>query len=259
MNAVEKAKLALLKAETEAKLETQKRCLDELNEKYKGRCIANNLFSAGSKTSSKHAVYYEKFYLKDEDLYVKEWVLSLTYASPVTYKRARRNVNYHTYIHDRPLGFADQRAIDTLVNYYGYLKLNYDLSVEKFMDLWVAADEARLVIENIFASRDLLLTETYSAEYNPDRTYTDCVKDLGIDMVDMTKYPDLYDCIKYYKLPLFQDGMYMYKPEMKRLLGFILKDLNKDLNRYARTYSSRIYEATQRQIDIIQKFINNTK
>lgn len=259
MNAVEKAKLALQKAEAEAKAQEQKRCLDELNSKYKGRCIANNLFSAGSKTSTKHAVYYETFYLKDNEVYVKEWVLSLTYTSPVTYKRARRNVNYHIYIHDRPLGFADQQAIDTLVNYYGYLKLNYELSIEKFMDLWVAADEARLVIEEVFASSDLLLTETYTAQYDPDRTYKECVKDLGIDMVDMTKYPDLYDCIKYYKIPLFQDGMYMYKPEMKRLLGYIIKNLNKDLNMYSSSYSSRMYDATQKQINIIQKFIDTTE
>ena len=73
MTSVQEAKALLEKAELDEKLQYRQKDLLDLITQYKGKCFGTHTFERKSQSGMMGATYYEDFYLKDNEIWVREW------------------------------------------------------------------------------------------------------------------------------------------------------------------------------------------
>jgi hypothetical protein len=150
MNAVQQAEKALAEAKKQEKHEDRLRELEQIKSDFEGKCFGSDTFDRYSAAAYRGATYYEKFFLRDDEIYVTEHTIILSHLDN-HYKKSMKQISYSRNIHERCITGNSYNAHYNL--YSGYSNFRKEISLEKFKELWEIAEEANLIIKNAFKGK----------------------------------------------------------------------------------------------------------
>jgi hypothetical protein len=255
MTPVQKAEKALLEAKQQETLNYRLKELKDLKKEFEGKCFGSDTFDRYSAAAYRGVVYYEKFFIEENEIYVLEHTLSLSHLD-AHYKKSMKQISYSRNINQRQLtGQNDYNANYNL--YSGYSQFKKKITLEKFKQLWDIAEEANLIIKNAFRGilPDLQQEWITQGDFGQESTIESCISDMGIEMIDFKQHPNVHRCIEYRTLPMFDRRRWLPKQYVKAIFEWLIKELKKDCN--SQFITTRRYEALQSEIKILQDFINN--
>lgn len=253
MNAVQQAEANLAIVKKKEQLKYRSKELKELIEAYQGKCFGSHTFERNSATAYMGAVYYEKFFLKEDEIYVLEHTLSCSHLDGF-YKKSMKQISYNRNIYERKLTGNKYNANYNL--YSGYSNFRKEIPIEKFKELWEIGEEANLIIKNAFngKSPELKQSRITMGDSNYEDSINKCISDMGIEMIDFEKFPKVHSIIEYRILPMFDKRRWLPKQYAKPILEWQIKQLEKDCSDSWCT--TRRYDSLQYDIKTIQEFIN---
>ena len=229
--------------------------LEEIKKDYEGKCFGSNLFNRMHKSRYFSAVYYEKFFIKDNEIYVIEWTL-VGNRYPAFYKSETSTYQLNSFIHEKSLTSTDSTHSASYHLFSGFSFYRKEISKKEFMSLWAAAKECYLIIKDTFKQSPHLEIEDISQrEYSNEQTLERIISELNLDIIDLKQYPKMFWIFEYQTLPMLQNGRYIPKSYAKQLFEYTIKQLEKEKND---SYSSfRTHNWCQERINAIQEFITD--
>lgn len=253
MNNVQIAENALANAKKEEKLKYALIELEQIKKDYEGKCFGSDTFERSTGAGYRSATYYEKFFLKEDDVYVLEYTITLSHFDSY-YKKSMKQISYSRNINERQLtGSNEYNAQYNL--YSGYSGFRKEISKQKFNELWEISEDANLIIKNAFNGKfpELKQEMITQGDSNNEVTIEKCISDMGIEMIDFKKFPIVHNCIDYRTLPMFDRRRWLPKQYAKPILEWQIKQLEKDC---ADSFTSfRRFNALQEEIVILKDFI----
>lgn len=254
MTTVQEAKALLEKAELVEKLQHRQKELSELLLQYKGKCFGTHTFERKSQSGLMGATYYENFYLKDNEIWVREWGIFASKHDSF-YKKGKYLTQFNRTMNERQLtGQNDHNASYNL--YSGYSYYRHEISLSKFMKLWENANDLVIEIEKSFYENTPELKQELIRQgdsHNED-IISRCVKDIGIELIDLKDYPEVHRILEYVTLPLFDNNRWLPKIYAKSIIEWYINELKKELESQFATERSMIWN--NNKIRILNNFIN---
>lgn len=253
MNAVQQAEKALADAKKQEKDEYRAKELNSIKKEFEGKCFGSNTFDRSSAAAYRSAVYYEKFYLKDDEICVLEHNLSLSHFDS-HYKKSMKQISYNRNINERKITGNDYNAFYNL--YTGYSQFRKEISLQKFKELWDIAEEANLIIKQAFNGKlpDLRQEWITQGDHSSEGAIEKCISEMSIEMIDFKQFPEVHRCIEYHSLPMFDRRRWMPKQYVNPILTWHIRNLEEDCIGIFKT--ERVVEYNQRQIKIIKDFLS---
>lgn len=255
MTSVQEAKALLEKAELAEKLQYRQKDLLDLITQYKGKCFGTHTFERKSQSGMMGATYYEDFYLKDNEIWVREWGI---YASKHDsfYKKGKYVTQFNRNIYERQLtGQNDYNASYNL--YSGYSDYRHEIPLSKFMKLWENANDLVIEIEKSFYENTPELKQELirQGDFSNERTIEQCIKDTGIELIDLKDYPEVHRTLEYVTLPLFDNNRWLPKIYAKSIITWYINKLKEELT--SQFAIERVIIWNNTRIEILTNFINN--
>ncbi len=253
MVTVQEAKNLLIQAELEEKLQSRQIELLSLKKGYEGKCFGTHTFERKSQAGSMSAIYYENFYLKDNEIWVREWGIHASKLDSY-YKKGKYVTQFSRTIYEKQLtGQNEYNASYNLESGYSHYK--HEIVLSKFMQLWEKANELVIGIEKSFyeivpeLKEELIRQGDSTNENTKDR----CIKDMGIEMIDLKNYPEVHRQLEYVVLPLFDSNRWLPKLYAKSIISWYIIELKKELTSIFAT--DRTITWNNNRIKILTEFI----
>ncbi len=202
--------------------------LEEIKKEYEGKCFGSNLFNRMHKSRYFGAVYYEKFFIKENEVWVTQWTLSGS-RYPSFYKSETPTYQLNSHIYEKNLTSkdSDYSAIYNLFNGYSFYRK--EISKEEFMSLWSAARECYLIISDTFKkSPQLEIEDVRQGDHSNEQTIDRVIDELGLDIIDLKNFPKMFWIFEYKTLPMLQNGRYIPRIYAKQLMEYTIKQLEKE-------------------------------
>lgn len=249
-------KIQQLKKELEEaeKLQERERSIKEMEElkvAYEGKCFGTHTFERKSAALYMGATMYEKFYMKEDKIYVLERNISISRCDNV-YKPSKSDISYSRSYHERCLSDDKYNTFYTLYNGY-YRK---EISVEKFEQLWTGVEDCNLIIKELFETKtpELRMELIREGDSNDEDRIEKKIDAIGLDIIDFKLYPPVHRQIEYATLPMFQDRRWMPRIYAKSILEYYITELRKE--QQDSWISTRMYNTLEYKIGVIREFIN---
>jgi len=255
MSAVQIAEKALAEAKQQEKTNYRLKELDGLIKEFQGKCFGSHTFDRNHSAAYMAAVWYEKFYIKKDEIYVLEHTISCSHLDSF-YKKSMKQIDYKRQIYERALTSEGGKYNASYNLYSGYSQFRKEISLDKFKQLWEVAEEANLIIKQGFTGKLPELKQEWitQADYGYESTIEQCISDMGIEMIDFKQFPKVHNVIEYRTLPMFDKRRWIPKQYVKSIFEWQIKQLEKDCQ--DKWCSSNRYIALQSEIKILQEFIN---
>jgi|688.fasta_scaffold00478_72 hypothetical protein len=255
MTAVQQAEKALADAKQQEKNNYRIQELDGLIKEFQGKCFGSHTFDRYHAAAYMNAVYYEKFFIEDGEIYVLEHTVSCSHADN-HYKKSMKQIAYNRNIYSRALTSEGGKYNASYNLYSGYSQFRKEISLEKFKQLWEVAEEANTIIKNHFNGKLPELKEEWitQGDFGSESIIEQCISDMDIEMIDFKNFPHVHHVIEYRTLPMFDKRRWLPKLYAKPILEWQIKQLEKDCS--SQWTSGRRYEALQNEIKILKNFIN---
>ena len=253
MNAVQIAEKALAEAKKQENLNYKLKELEQIKKEYEGKCFGSDTFDRYSAAAYRAAVYYEKFFLKEDEIHVIKHTITLSHFDN-HYKKSMKQISYSRNINEKKLtGDNEYNASYNL--YSGYSQFRKEITLETFKGLWEIAEEANLIIKNAFKGKlpELQQEMITQGDFGQESTIEQCISDMSIEMIDFKTFPNVHRCIEYRTLPMFDRRRWLPKQYAKPILEWQIKQLQQSCQ--SQFTSNRQYEALQAEIKILQDFI----
>ena len=199
------------------------------------------------------AIYFEKFYLEDKQIKVFMWTVRRSRMGK-DYKFSKDQYSYNRGRSEQVLT-SDHRNEFAAVHDLLYYRKK-EIPVEKFMELYTAAENIEAEITKAFSS-------TVAADYsdlirggdsNDETRIEVAIKAIGLDLIDMTAYPKVWETIQYASLPLFHHQKWLPRDKAKDILNYQISLWQKELQ--DPWNNDRTIHWLYQRIDIITDFIN---
>lgn len=254
MNAVQIAEKALANAKQQEKTNQRLKELNQLVKEFQGKCFGSHTFDRNHNAAYMAAVWYEKFFIKDNEIYILEHTISCSHLDSF-YKKSMKQIEYKRNIHERALTNEDGKYNASYSLYSGYSEFRKEIPLNKFKELWEIGEEANLIIKNGFKGKFPELKKEWitQGDFDYETTIEQCISDMGVEMIDFKKFPQVHNVLEYRTLPLFDKRRWLPKQYAKPILEWQIKQLEKDCQ--DKWCSNNRYVALQAEIKILQNFI----
>lgn len=257
---VQEAKDLLAKAIEEERMAGIQSQLEELKAAYEGKAFGTHTFERKSKAGYRQLAYYEHFYLNERgEIMVKEWhIYNQKYANSIN-NLFDGNIQITRNVYNKQLTRPDSQtnAKDNL--YCGYSFQRKEIPLQKFMQIWEATDQANTIIEESFASKipDLQTPQIRQGDYSDEDKIQNRARELRLDLIDVTQFPELFEVVKYKTLPLFDHNRWLPRIYAKAILDQEIQHLQGEIKRSSPYSYERTAAFNNKQIKTIQEFIHN--
>lgn len=255
MNKVQLAQKALEEAKEQERMEYLKNELDSLKGDFEGKCFGTHTFQRSNKSRYISSVYYEKFWIseKDNQIYVLEHSISCSHYDSY-YKSGSKNIAYNRSVSEKQLTGQNEYNAHYNLN-RGYSSFTKEIPLEKFKELWSAGEEAAQIIKDTFSGKFPGIQQEWISmgEHGDEGKIERCIKDMGIQMVDLKNYPDIHRILEYRTLPLFDKNRWIPLQYIKPIMEWQINELEKESASQFTT--PRVYESLQREIKMLSEFL----
>lgn len=254
MSKIQEIEKALEDAKKEEQLKYRLLELEQLTKNFLGKCFGTHTFDRNHAAAHMSAVYYERFYIEGNEIYVIEHKISLAHMD-AHYKKSMKHIKYDRNIHNRVLSGNEYNAQYNLQP--GYSNFRKEISFIKFKELWECGEEANIIIKNAFRGKfpELEMEWLSQGDHDTEREIDNCISEMGIEIIDFKNYPIVHRVIEFRRLPLFDRSRYLPKLYTSPILKWLIKKLKKDAASPFTSYRKR--DSLLEDIQILQNFINN--
>jgi hypothetical protein len=252
MSQIDILKKQLEDAEKEEKLKYLLKELSDVKSEYEGKSFGSHTFDRKHSANVMGAIQYEKFFIKEDKIYVLERSIHASKFNAV-YKPSKTDINYSRHYYERCLTDGERSASYNL--YSGYTHFRKEISNEIFEQLWNGTEECHLVVKGLFNSKlpEIKMEWISQGDHRNEETVESAIKTLDLDIIDFKLFPKVHNCIEYHTLPMFQDRRWLPRIYAKTILEYHIKNLKK---RQADSFTpGRIVNALQHEIDTVTNFI----
>lgn len=250
MNTIEELKKQLAIAEQEEKYKNKLKILKDLKTSYEGKVFSSRTFERNSKAKHDGAYYIESIYINNEDskMYAKIWMVY----------QSRGDNSYYSYnktMQERCLTSEDYNEhyilSASIPSYY-----KHEISVDKFMELWRASEEAQNILRSCFNKTDDKIYDFIrGGDASTEDELLQAYKHLGIEYIDMLDHPKVFRTIEYATLPFFERNRFLLKIGAMSSLQYQINLWKKELESCWNTTRSTHW--LNERINILEKFIEN--
>lgn len=253
MSKIQEIEKQLEQAKKEENLEYKVKELAEVKKEYEGKCFGSHTFNRSHAAASMGAVFYEKFFIKEDEIYVLEHNIRLSHMDDY-YKKSMKQISYNRGVNERKISGNKYNASYNL--YSGYSHFRKEISLQKFKELWEIAEEANLVINNAFKGKlpELKTEWITQGDFGYEEKISQCISDMGIEMIDFKDFPLVHNCIEFRTLPMFDKRRWLPKLYAKPILQWQINQLEEDCR--SSFCTGRRYTALQYDIKVLQEFID---
>lgn len=250
---IQQLKKELEEAEKLQKRERSIKEMEELKVAYEGKCFGSHTFERKSAALYMRANMYEKFYMKEDKIYVLERSISISRYDSL-YKPSKSDISYSRSYYERCLSDDNYNASYMLYN--GYHFYRKEISVEKFKQLWTGVEDCSLIIKELFETKtpELRMELIREGDSNDEDRIEKKIKAIGLDIIDFKLYTLVHRQIEYATLPMFQDRRWMPRIYAKSILEYYITELRKE--QQDSWTSLRMYDTLEYKIGVIREFIN---
>lgn len=240
----------------EAQAALEREC-KQLKDAYEGKAFGSRVFERQSKATGDCAVYIKSIYLGTPPVSSTYGILADIWNIRVSRDQGDSSISRQHYNYSRSrnetcqLSSERYNAAHTL---HGYLPHLYkEITAEKFSELWSAAEVLDGVIEAPFHKalgdyQDMLRIGTS----NDDRNISNSIVSTGLDIIDMLKYPTVWNEIKYCQLTMFQNQRWIPRQFAKQVFQYQIGLWREELKK---SWDHKTDEYTRKRIDILEGFI----
>jgi hypothetical protein len=251
-----KKKLAL--AEQNEKLEREKKEMDNLIKNYVGKCFGTRTFTQKSKASWNKAIYIEKI-----ERYAEHKHATAAGTIVCTYHWINLNnmVDWHSKNNPDVKSSTYSRGVYTKNLNQGDYNMSYNMSnivdrmkeipKETFDVLYGCGDEIEGFIEKAFSGKVNIEVAKTIGDSGKQNSLIESYKQMGIEYIDLEKYPELLYVLRYATLPAYFEDRFLIKDYAKKSLECQIAKHKKDL---ASPFCTR-FETLNKEIAIIEKHI----
>lgn len=228
--------------------------LARLKETYEGLCMASKQFDRNSISNYISAIRIVDFVIKDDKIHVVEQSVRCSYSSSFI-KGARKNIEYSRSTSSRLIE-DDKYNCDYMLHLsFDYRKHKIDETI--FVQLFENSMEAYLIIDKLFKESKVLDIDVRSIGYKNDEDSIEAaIEKLGFDnIVDIMKYPKVYDILKYKNLPMFQHQRWIPKEYIKPILEYQIEKFEKEFNDSYKSIYGRPSYHLKEYIDVLKNFL----
>lgn len=231
--------------------------LEKLQETYEGKAFGTHTFERNSRSVYMGGYYYERFWLNEKGLImVKEWTFTLN-RSGKDYVFSSKNLNFSRQIAERQLSDAENKYhAEYNLRQSHYLGTIKEISIAKFQEIWGEAEASwtdfLLALKNKpneLPEYDLLRVGTSGEENKMERI----AGELQLDMLDVMKFPVLYNTLQYLQLPFYYEQRWIPSIYVKRILEYQISKWKDELNNPF--IKGHAIEWNNRRIKILGEFL----
>lgn len=254
MATIQEAKALLEKAELEEKLAYRHKELTKLKKDYEGKCFGSHTFERKVQVGFVGAIYYESIYLKDNEIWVREWGISASKCDSF-YKKGKYVTQFNRNIYERQL--TGQNNYNASYNLYsGYSDYRREIPLNKFKQLWERANDLIIEVEKSFYEvvPELKQELIRQRDFSNEKTIEKCIQDTGIELIDLKDYPEVHRTLEYVILPLFDNNRWLPKIYAKSIIEWYINELEKELTSQFATERTIIWN--NKRIETLTDFIN---
>lgn len=251
---VQQLEKALVDAKAQENLKYRQKELGDLIRDCKGKSFGSHTFDRSSAAVLMGATHYENFFIREGEIFVLEWNVSLSRYDAHD-KKSKKAINFSRNIHERKITGNEYNASYNL--YSGYDFTRKEISHTKFLELWESGSEAHEIIKKTFNGKAPELKTEYitQGDYGAEQSIEDCIKSMHLDIIDFKKFPKVHSVLEYKTLPMFDKRRWLPKIYAKQILQWEIGRMEKDLESPFTT--ARRYEAVRHEIAVIEKFVND--
>ena len=250
MKNVQEIEKELKEAKNIEKLVYLQKELLELKTQYEGKAFGTHTFERKNKSSHNYARFYEKFWIEDSSIKMLRWNISIT-RSGKNYVFSQDSLSFNRNKEEITSQDNGYNAKTNLIGYdFGTKK---EISVIKFMKLWT---QGELVSDKLF---DVYVDNVEETPFdllrigssNDEKILSDAFNYLKLDVIDITKNPNVFSALQYKNLPFLQEQKYLPRIYAKQILEYQIKLWNEEKNQRWRSYDDRY----DKRIKTIKDFI----
>ena len=255
MTEVEAAEKLLKQAKLEEKTNRQFKELTQLKEIYEGKCFGSHTFTKANSAAYTGAVYYEQFYIKDNEIYVTEWVLNSS-RYKLNNKSSKILTSFSRTINENRLTGEGNSYNASYYLSASNSYCNKPIPKEKFMQLWETSENLIREVEKEFTKKLPELRTEFQrlGDERAESTMETIIKLANIEVIDLNAFPIIQRCLEYTTLPFFESKRWLPKIYAAQLLNGYVKKLELE-NLSTFTYAAREHNA--RIIYNLKEFIKN--
>jgi hypothetical protein len=252
MDTVQDLEKKLLEAKVQEKLVSLQKELDALKEKYQGKAFGTHGFERRNRSGYASAKYYESFWIKNMKIHMLTW--------RVSFNRTGKNYVFSADQLSFDRSKAETEARDDGYNAEYHLINNVYgtkiITVEKFMQLWnyghfVVTELDKVFTERLSKAEDLLRIGTNNDDIKLERDF----KESGIEYVDITQKPKLFNVLKYKQLPMLQEQKFLPVAFAETVIQLQITKLEREkAERWCRNT-----EFLNKEIEVLREFLLELK
>ena len=232
MNAQELEKQLII-AKQKEKLERENSEMQQIIEKYVGKCYGSSKFSQKSKKNYHEAVYIHSIERYNEHKFAtSKGSIVCNYASITCFKdidwRNDNNSNYRYCVghYTTTLNENGYNMFYNINNLIGDLK---EIPYNTFYELYNVGESCNQLIENAFSGKTQFKIEKTIGDNIAQTQFEKNCKIADIQLIDLEEHLPLLNAIKYSKIPGFVEDRYLIKNLAKIALECQIK-INEEEN-----------------------------
>lgn len=253
MNQIEQLKKQLQEAEKSQHLEYLQKEFETVKKEYEGKCFATNTFERRNASASISATHYEKFFIRDDKIYVLTRYVS-AHRHDAFYKKSKTDCGFSRHHSETCLTDGEHNASYNL--YHGWSFFRHEISLDLFEQVWSKGGECYDLLNELFKAK---LDHTRNNAITQGDHGKECqiekgIEELKLDMIDFTKYPEVHRMIEFCTLPLFQEHRWLPTISAKQILEYQISKWEKEL-REERWLSVQQSSTLHNRISTIRNFI----
>lgn len=258
MSNVNELKKQLALAEQAEKLERENKDMEELIKLYVGKCFSTRTFTQKSKASWNKAIYIEKIERYTEHKHATaEGTIVCTYH----WIQLNNMVDWHqknnpdtklsTYSRGVYTSNLNQGQYNMQYNMHNLVDRMKEIPKETFDLLYGSGEEIEGFIEKAFSGKLNIEVSKTGGDSTKQNSLIESYKQMGIEYIDLEKYPELLYVLRYATLPAYFEDRFLIKDYAKKALQCQIAKHQKDLSSPFCTRREMLYK----EIAILEKHI----
>ena len=250
MTKIQEIEQQLAQARKEEQTSYLNKDFEEIKKQYEGKCFGTHTFERNNKAAYSSAVFIEKFYIEDNNIFVLEWYISINKQDKY-YKFSSSHINFNKSKRERKLTGNNYNVQYNLNLYSSRVK---ELPYANFIKLWNNADNFNEYMFEKFDETIVLTDQLRIGTANDEDRILEGLKNTGIKYIDLFKYKELLNILMYKRLPFLQEQRFLPTLLAKTILEYQIKLNNEEMKNIWVNYTSR--ERLTKENNILENFIN---
>lgn len=209
----------LIDAKNLEKTQELEATLKYMRDNYEGKCFGTSVFERKNRSGFSSAVFYERFWIENSKITVLKWIFSISKMGR-DYKFSSKKLSFDRSKSEDSTEHVNQHdVVSSLIGHY--VSFKKEVRLERFMNFWETSEAVCTMLDDCYKT-EITIEDDYLTigSNNNEQMLQSGFESIGIDYIDITKYPSLFNALQYKQLPLLQEQKYLPRVYAKQILEY---------------------------------------